>query len=453
MRQPDPQTVTVERLLTPTQEAFRLDRRRLSAFLSGYGGGKTYAGATKAWELAAANDGCAGLIVAPTWRMLERLSLEAFHTVCPSVLIRAEHKSERRIDCINGARVYFGSADNPGSLEGMNLAWFWIDEARLVSVEAWRVLLGRLREKRARLLQGFVTTTPAMGWLADEFGGGRADRAVFRCSTLENARNLAPGFIDDLRRSYSARLARSLIDGEFSAISGQVYEEFDAAKHLVEWRYRPDLPLWLSWDFGVRAASILVAQWTGDFATRDAAGREIPPRSIVVFDELQPEQVATAHQIPRVRALLKASCGGAAPWAVVCDPAGNQRDQATGMPSVALLRAEFGDIVRWATAVDDRHIPNRIARVCGALAPVEGPPRLYFARGLTQHAQGTPEARRGVIAMLRGSTYPEKAGRVSSDHPADGEYEHARDTLDYLVVGAQNAYGERRQPPRRLALV
>lgn len=437
----------------------------MPAFFGGYGSGKTRAGAEKALRKALANPGVDGLIVSPTSRMLARTSLRTFLQICPRELITGQHKQEGWIELLGHTRIFYGSADKPGSLEGPTVGWFWEDESRLIKAEAHRIVLGRLRDKRAPNPQGWLTTTPAMGWLEDEFGTGRPGREAFHGSTIENACNLDPGYIDDLRRSYSPRLAKSLIDGQFSVLSGQVYEEFDDAVHVVEWRYDPALPLWLSWDFGVRAASILFAQEIGDFGGKAADGRRLPPRSLVVFDELQTEELPTMHQIPLVQARLaefgrQARLPGPAPvWQLVCDPAGAGRDQATGMKSVDMLRAAFPteggrELVRYETALQERHIPTRIARVSGALKPVEGEATLYIARSLVRPdadtRAGQVAARRGIVKSLRGSTYPEKAGRRTSDRPLENEMEHARDCIEYLVVRAQNDNRRESMSPTKL---
>lgn len=409
-------------------------------FSGGYGSGKTRAGAEKALRLALANPGVRGQIIAPTHRMLTNIALDAFRRACPPGLIAAEHKTEKWLRLANGAEILLGSADNPGSLEGANLAWFWIDEARLVKREAWQVVVGRLREGRAKRLQGVLTTTPAMGWLSEEFDADLPDRLAIHASTTENAHNLAPGFVENLRRSYSARLAKALIDGQFAVIAGQVYEEFDETRHAVAWAYDPRLPLWLSWDFGVRASSVLFAQETGDFPYYLPDGRRLPPRSLVIFDELQIDEKPTQWQIPLVQQRL----AGRKPWRIAVDPAGRGRDQATGYRSVELLEAAFGRCIRYETDFEQRYIPNRIARVQGALSPVEGDPTLYVDQSLVGGHK------RGVVAALRGSTYPERAGRRTSDHPVEDDYEHARDTLEYLLVNAQQARGDGawRQPLR-----
>lgn len=424
-----------DKVLTPTQWKFLSDHRtRVKALLGGLGSGKTATGAEAFVDLILANPGCQLMMAGPTHEMTRDLCVPAFEAAMPAGFITRYVKSEKTYYLRGGRSVKHGSADKPSSLEGRNLAGFWGDEARYWPAASWRNILARLRDKAARRLQGIVTSTPAPGWMEEEFNTGKLGRLAYSISTRENERNLGDGYIDNLLRSYSPRMVKSLVDGEFGVVDGQVYEEFDQTKHLVEWEYDPACALWLSWDFGIRAASILLAQVVGDLGATTRCGRYLPPGSVVVFDELQTEQKPTEHQIPAVKRRL----GDRTPQRIVCDPAGNQRSQETGLQSVALLRNEFGDIVRWETDMVQRHIPNRIERVQGALAPVKGEATLYFARPLTQHPAGSPEARRGVVKAVRGSVYPEREGRRLSDRPKEDELEHARDTVEYLVVRAQN---------------
>lgn len=377
------------------------------------------------------------MLVAPSFPMLWRMVIPAWERACPPALRPHHIKKERRYVLSHGGSVWYGTAEVPKSLDGTNLGWYWGDEARYWPVQSHRNMLSRLRQAGARTPQAFYTTTPAMGWLEEEFNRGIAGRRSFRISTRENAHNLAPGFIDELERSLSPRMAKSIIDGEFSVIEGQVYEDFDEARHVIDWDFGASRPLWLSWDFGIRAASVLLAQLTGDFPVATKSGRKLPPKSIVVFDEVQPEQLPTQHQIPLVQKRVGLLGEGATVDHIVCDPAGKQRSQDAGTQNIALLQNAFGHIVRWEEDFAERHIPNRIQRVSGALNPVKGEPTLYFARGLVTTTDRVAQ-RRGVIKAMRGSTYPEKEGRRLSDLPKVDEFEHARDTLEYLVVHAQN---------------
>lgn len=427
---------------TRTQYRFLTAPAPIKGFFGGYGSGKTYAGAQCSLRLAVENAGLPGLIVSPTWRMLQRTTLPTFRSVCPPGLIVDEKKQDGYFLLANGTQVFFGSADRPGSLEGMNLAWAWPDEARLMVLEAFEVIVGRVREKRASRLQTILTTTPAMGWLHEFFEAkAGADRASFHGSTRENAANLAPGYVERLLSTYSARKAAALVEGQFSILTGSVYEEFDERVHRVPWKFDPALRTGLMIDFGVASPSVLVFQVT----TKPSylpSGRTIPAGSCVIFDELHPDSTPTE----RLMLLVKAR-----PWAqhlsvVYCDPAGNARSQETGRPSTQYVREALPDVdVRFSADPATRWIPNGIATVQAALMPASGTPTLYLADALFSDA-----GRRGLVKSLRGYAYPERPdGTQAGDIPVkDGVYDHACDALRYGVMGLERDESAGTRPAR-----
>jgi hypothetical protein len=403
-------------------------------FSGGYGAGKSRTGAEKVLDLVAANPGVSGLVVSPTYQMGRRTVREALRTVFPG-RIYTERAADKEWQCVNGARIYFGSADKPGSLEGTNVGWAWVDEARLVGAEAWRTISGRVRDKRAKLSQVIVTTTPAMGWLHDEFGTevpGVRERIV--ASTRENAANLSVGFVEELERTFTKRQARALIDGEFTLASGAVFEEWSPTRNLVPWEIQPNLPTYLMIDFGVRKPAVLLAQVPSfDIFL---GGQTIQRGTIVIADELHPDETPTVRLVERIRDRWP----WLSPTAIYCDPAGNARDQNSGMPSVHTLETAFGSVdgagrrrVRFSTDPEERWIPNGVALMQGAVSPSSGPPRLVVARQL---ADPKTRSKRGIVAVMEGARYPEKATGSSPDHPVkDGELEHCFDAARYGVQG------------------
>jgi len=429
---------------TPTQWAFLQDHRsRIKAMIGGLGSGKTRALAEACVDLYLMNRGTGvdGMLVSPTHKMLVRLLKPAFERAMPRELIDREIKGEFRYKMRDGTSVWYGSADTPASLEGTNLGWFGGDEVRYWQRRAHENMAARLRDQRARLLQGAYATTPAQGWLSDEFDSGRADRATYRCSTVENAANLAPGYIEDLRATYSPRLAKSLIDGLFTIIEGQVYEEWDEARHLVDVEPKAARRTCLWWDFGARRSAVVIAQVLGE-PMRLTDGRMLPARSVVAIDQVIVDDVSTERLIPMVMARLGRKLeegvwsGGLDVHAVYCDPAGNQRGQAVQTPSVALLRAAFGNVVRYYTDVGATYIPNGVARVSGALSPVDGSmPRLYVRRQLAKPDDRAAKER-GIVKMFAGLRYPDKHSGQSVDHPVkDGVLDHVGDAVRYGLTG------------------
>lgn len=412
---------------TPSQRRFLASRASRVMFSGGYGSGKTNTGAEKALDLVAANPGVSGLVVSPTYQMGRRTVREALQRVFPKRIYR-ERAADKEWELVNGARIYFGSADKPGSLEGTNVGWAWVDEARLVNAEAWRTIVGRVRDQAAKLSQVFVTTTPAMGWLYDEFGHEQPGiRERVKASTRENAHNLAPGFVEDLERTFSARQAKALIDGEFTLGTDAVFDEWNPDRCLIDWHVQPHARTVLGIDFGVRKPAVILAQILSfDWAT---PGGVIPAGTIILADELHVDETPTVRLVDRIRDRWP----GLTFDAIYVDPAGNARDQNSGMPSVYTLESAFGKVVRWSTEPDERWIPNGIALLQGAIAPSTGAPRVRVARAL---ADPKARSKRGVVAVMEGARYPEKQTGSSPDHPVkDGELDHCLDALRYMVQG------------------
>jgi hypothetical protein len=388
------------------------------------------------------NPGCDAMMVAPTMPMFWRFMQPTWEKVCPRELRIRHRKREKYYQLVGGRRVWYGSAEDPESLEGDNLAALWGDEVRYWRKASWLNFTRRLREERARVLLGIATSTPAPGWMEEYFpdDNSKKGRQLFRISTRENEKHLGAGYIEQLEQTYSAEQIKSIIDGLYDVLEGQVYKAYSPGVHLVDWRVDPKLKTLVFMDFGVRRSSVLFAQETGDtWATPLPDGRVVPPGSLVVFDELQLDELPTAKAIPLIRARLTER-GIKNVAAVHCDPAGNSRDIATGMPSVHLLRAEFGNVVKYTTNPKLTFIPNGIDIVRGRLAPKLGEPTLYFDKLLSRRKTRMPESdySRGIIPAFRGYSYPEaRDGRPISDHPVkDGVFEHVMDALRYGCINA-----------------
>jgi len=213
--------------LHPAQWAFVESDARFSLYIGGVGAGKTFAGAAKSIVRVIEHPGALGLIGAPTYPMLRDAAQRTFFELLPRPLIAAYHKSEERLDLCNGSEVLFRSLDQPDRVRGLNLAWFWLDEAPLAGYYAWQVLKARLRQT-GQPTAAWATGTPhgRDGYARDFEIKPRPGHALFRASTYDNARNLPPGFIAEL--GYTGAFAQQEILGLFVAFEGLVYS-FDAS--------------------------------------------------------------------------------------------------------------------------------------------------------------------------------------------------------------------------------
>ena len=245
---------------SPAQLAFWQSKARFRAFIGGVGSGKTFAGAV---EIMRQPPGSIGVVVAPTFPMLRDSTLKTFLQVAaPMIYADGFKRSEMTMRLHNGTEILWRSADNPDSLRGPNLGWWWLDEGALVGEDVLDILMGRLRLEPGR---GWVTTTPkGFNWLHKVFvKEKRPDYALVRCSTKSNP-FLPPEFIASLEGKYVGAWAAQELRGEFADwVTSPVYVGFARDLNLEDGaveRYRPTLPLILCCDFNVRFMSWPVVQ-------------------------------------------------------------------------------------------------------------------------------------------------------------------------------------------------
>lgn len=194
---------------TGPQRAFWSSPARFRLFVGGVGSGKTRAGCL---EVLRQPPGTTGMVLAPTYPMLRDATLRTFmELVHRGGILKHWHKSEMTVELIDGKTVMFRSADDPDRLRGPNLGWFYLDEGAMMDPDAWKIMIGRLRERPGK---AWVTSTPrGRNWLHKEFMPS-IDYDTIRSSTRQNP-YLPPDFIPTLERSYSQRMLRQEVEGEF----------------------------------------------------------------------------------------------------------------------------------------------------------------------------------------------------------------------------------------------
>ena len=208
--------------LNPAQRAFLASDARFSFYVGGVGAGKTTAGALRALVRALDHPGSLGLIGAPTYPMLRDATQRTFFALLPEEAKYTFHKVEGHLTLENGSEILFRSLDTPDRLRGLNLAWFWLDEAPLCGYYAWQILKARLRQQGYETA-GWATGTPKGrdGFARDFELSPRPGHALYRAATSANAAHLPPDYVDDL--GLSGALYDQEVLGLFTAFEGLVY--------------------------------------------------------------------------------------------------------------------------------------------------------------------------------------------------------------------------------------
>jgi terminase large subunit-like protein len=258
--------------LYPHQLEFCADNAsRYLALIGGYGCGKTKALAIKLIILAKLNPGCKGVALSPTYQMAIRnliptIEEELWLQNIPFHFNKSELTFEIQVSRGKWSLIHISPAEKYKRVAGLNLAFFGVDEADLLNkqmfIDAWRMLISRLRDPRAKVYQGVAVSTPEgfkgcwQYWVDDvqKKVKGWQQRRMIKAKTEDN-KSLPPEFIEDLRSQYPPELLAAYLNGEFVNLKGlPVYYRYNPSYGDGNWTAKtienfPDHALHIGLDF------------------------------------------------------------------------------------------------------------------------------------------------------------------------------------------------------------
>lgn len=382
----------------------------------GFGSGKTTGLALATMLLKARNPGVPGLVLAPNWGTLWSTTvrrIEGLMKQCGWTYKERDKQGECFLDLGDGVPIFLRSAMNVSTFDGLDVGWVVGDEARHWSRQAYEVALGRRRVK-CPAPHFFLFSTPQMNWMADEFNQGKEGRTLIVAPTKENAKNLSPGYIDNLRLSYSPRLQKAVIEGIFTILEGAVYENFDPSDDS-EWvidynpKHHPERKTYLAVDPGYRRSAWLFIHQVSDVQW-------------VVFDQLMLDNTSDMSAVAHVNAK------GYPIDEIWTDPAAEATQSVAAYDTIQALGAikcRTSNTSPICTLVNPwRSIPFGVDKLRVMLGGNGLPIRIKFARRMVEAERNEY---RGIIKDLTSYRYPElKDGRPVTDTPLkDGIHDHA----------------------------
>lgn len=181
--------------------------------LAGRGFGKTEAGAQ--WIRQRVKDGARSIaLVAETQKDLEEVMVARLIKISPPDEAPKVRYKPVRITWPNGAQALGYNGTEPDQLRGPEFDTAWVDELAKYRYarETWDMLQFTMRKGMDPRV--FVTTTPRPIPVLREIISD-ATTAVTRGSTMDNAKNLAPGFMKAVVEKYAGtRLGRQELNAE-----------------------------------------------------------------------------------------------------------------------------------------------------------------------------------------------------------------------------------------------
>lgn len=210
----------------------------------------------------------------------------------------------------NGGRVSFRYLDRESDADeyqGRNFTDVWVEEAgQYPSPKPIDKMFGALRSAAGTPVQMILTGNPGgpgQGWIRDRFqlfpfparpkiitatiNGATIQAAVIPSRISDNKILLAqdPGYENRLRMVGSQQLVRAWLEGDWSAVEGAFFNEWDESKHVIPWFEPPkDWLRFRSGDWGF-AAPFSIGWWAvvqDDFTYQ---GRTLPRGALVRYRE------------------------------------------------------------------------------------------------------------------------------------------------------------------------
>lgn len=390
----------------------RDDHRIIGAF-AGKRSGKTEVGAIKSilWQEekeghnSKSVDPFLGVIMAPTFDMLRRLSLKKFMAYAEP-FIKDYNKSTAEITWHDGSIIYGLSADNPERIEGIKANWIWLDEVFQMSEQLWLEARARTADSRGKIIAtgslGVQFINPKQHWAHYYFKEkpdkntvcyewGTKDNPYFPQDELENLKEV----LDPI--SY-----RAMFEINWDTVpKSAVYADFDNDNVIDNYVYNPDLPTYVSIDWG----------WSHPMACiffQYDRRKDV----VYIFDEI----ISSKLKLEGLYAKIKAKPYKITDWC--CDISGNQEREQTGLSNCKWFHINHDISFKYRKST----ILVGIALVRSYVKNSNGQRKLYISSSCKKSIDG-----------MRQYRYQEKDGAVVNENPIK-ENDDAVDAIRYFFM-------------------
>jgi PBSX family phage terminase large subunit len=250
--------------LTHAQYEYLANEDKFCLFSGGIGSGKTFIGAYYVLKQIAENPRAKGFIGANTYKQLHNSTLSALFRELEQLDIPYIYKQNKGELLIGDTEILCMSLENYQMIRGIEIGWFWLDEVRDTKEDAFRVLMGRLRDPRSETYEGRLTSSPSgFNWLYDFFVGDKKtpEYHLVQASSMDNP-FLPEGYVDTLKASYDEKVYQQEVLGQFINIAqGRVYYGFDRQVHVKPIELNNRFSIYIGMDFNVNPMTASVCQY------------------------------------------------------------------------------------------------------------------------------------------------------------------------------------------------
>jgi len=203
--------------------------------------------------------------VAPTYRMAKQIMWDDLLEAIPKRWIKKVNETTMTIRLVNGSIIECKGADKPDTLRGIGLHYVVLDEFQDMKAEVWsKVIRPTLATTGGHAL--FIGTPKAFNHLYELYSLGQRDELIaggqwqsWQYPTIMSP-FIPPGEIEAARQDMDEKSFRQEFEASFETMSGRVYYPFERSKHVGDYPFNPDLPIWVGQDFNIDPMSSVILQ-------------------------------------------------------------------------------------------------------------------------------------------------------------------------------------------------
>lgn len=261
--------------ITRPQADFYKSTARHTAFVGGYGSGKTFVGTLKAFAKKLQYPNIDVAYYLPTYPLIRDIAFPNFQRLFEDSNIPYTLNETKKEFVSDFGRIILRSMDNHELIVGYEVGYSLIDEADVLPqkkmTDAFVKIVARNRKK---LPDGndnstdFVSTPEGFGFLYNFFvKNTTSDRVLVKGSTSQN-KHLPTSYIETLKEIYSESQLEAYLEGEFVNLeSGTVYRQFIRERNHSNRTIQPIDILHIGMDFNITNMSASIRVTDGDVST------------------------------------------------------------------------------------------------------------------------------------------------------------------------------------------
>lgn len=328
-------TLRIDYVPLPWASQFHSDNWQWACLTGGLGSGKTTCAIMELLQCALENPGATYLIARKTLPSLRDTTMKSFFAIVPHGLIKDYNKALNKVTIINDTDFIFRPLDDKEKLKSLEIAGFFVDEANEIDKDTYDTLKSRVRQrvkgKPPSRYRGIISLNPVEEdhWIPQTFlFAPQSGHKHYQSTTLDNMTNLPPGYIAQLKATYTEDMQQRMIYGLYGKVhTGRpVFPQFVKGNYVASFDWNNSLPVVRGFDFGYNRPAVVWLQMEKD---------QIRVIGEVLGKEVYLEDFIVKHVLPYEEALFTGS--NIVRHLDFCDPRGSDESD-KGQSSVQILR-------------------------------------------------------------------------------------------------------------------